>query len=251
MSNTLYVIPGSHACRSAMLMLEHKRLPYRTVVLPSGLHPILVRARGFPGHKEPIRSVDGAAHAELALLDRLGTVPALRVGERRIQTNREIARFLERERPDPPLFPQDAGRRAAVEEAERWGDEVLQMAARRVVLATSSHGLEAMHRRAAEGRLGPLLARSDLARRVLSRIASRSFRAGGRNEAELLASAELLLDKVDAWIGEGVLGGDRPNVADFMIAPSIALLTYRPELGRLIAGRPAGALVDRLVPEPL
>ena len=25
----LYVIPGSHACRSAMLMLEHKGRPYR------------------------------------------------------------------------------------------------------------------------------------------------------------------------------------------------------------------------------
>jgi hypothetical protein len=24
---TLYVIPGSHACRAAMLMLEHKRVP--------------------------------------------------------------------------------------------------------------------------------------------------------------------------------------------------------------------------------
>ena len=24
----LYVIPGSHACRSAMLMLEHKQVPY-------------------------------------------------------------------------------------------------------------------------------------------------------------------------------------------------------------------------------
>ena len=25
----LYVIPGSHACRSAMLMLEHKRVAYQ------------------------------------------------------------------------------------------------------------------------------------------------------------------------------------------------------------------------------
>jgi arsenate reductase-like glutaredoxin family protein len=29
----LYVIPGSHACRSAILMLEHKQVPYRRVAL--------------------------------------------------------------------------------------------------------------------------------------------------------------------------------------------------------------------------
>jgi hypothetical protein len=30
---TLYVIPGSHACRAGMLMLEHKGIAYRTVEL--------------------------------------------------------------------------------------------------------------------------------------------------------------------------------------------------------------------------
>jgi glutathione S-transferase len=36
---SLYVIPGSHPCRSAMLMLEHKQLPYRRVDLVTLLHP--------------------------------------------------------------------------------------------------------------------------------------------------------------------------------------------------------------------
>ena len=46
MGAKLYVIPGSHACRTASLMLEHKHIPYDTVELPTGLHPFLVRARG-------------------------------------------------------------------------------------------------------------------------------------------------------------------------------------------------------------
>ena len=46
----LYVILGSHACRAGMLMLDHKGIPYRTVTLPTGLHPLVVRLRGFPGH---------------------------------------------------------------------------------------------------------------------------------------------------------------------------------------------------------
>jgi glutathione S-transferase len=33
---TVYVITGSHACRSTTLMLEHKRIPYRRVELPTG-----------------------------------------------------------------------------------------------------------------------------------------------------------------------------------------------------------------------
>ena len=41
----LYVIPGSHACRSAMLMLEHKRVPYRRVDIVTLLHPVVVRLR--------------------------------------------------------------------------------------------------------------------------------------------------------------------------------------------------------------
>ena len=39
----LYVIPGSHACRSAMLMLDHKQLPYRRVEVTTLLHPLAVR----------------------------------------------------------------------------------------------------------------------------------------------------------------------------------------------------------------
>src|ERR1700730_14353911 len=119
---TLYVFPGSHACRSAMLMLEQKGITYRRVDLMPGTHPLAVRIRGFAGHASPLRSVDGGTHRSLAVLDRIGTVPALRFGGERIQTNRGIARLLDRVQPDPPLFPVDPVRRAAVEEAERWGD---------------------------------------------------------------------------------------------------------------------------------
>jgi glutathione S-transferase len=234
-----------------MLMLDHKKLDYRTVELPTGMHPLMLRALGFAGNREPIRQLNGATPADLALLDRLGTVPALRTADRRVQTNHEIARFLEREYAEPPLFPEEEGRRRAVEEAERWGDEELQMAARRVALATASHGLDAMHLRAGDGRLGPLLARSGPVRAVASRVAGRSFRAGAGNEAALLAAIPPMLDRVDAWIEEGVLGAPALNVADFVIAPSLALLCYRPDLALQIAARPAGAVLDRLLPEPL
>jgi glutathione S-transferase len=59
-----------------------------------------------------------------------------------------------------------------------------------------------------------------------------------------------MLDRIDAWIEAGVLGGEQPNAADCMIAPSLALMLYRPDMRALFDGRPALALVDRLLPEP-
>jgi glutathione S-transferase len=244
----VYVIVGSHACRAAILMLEYKEIPYRAVELPTGVHPLLVRARGFPGSRKPIRTVDGATHRQLALLDRLGTVPALLLDGERVQTNRRIARHLERIRPDPPLFPAQADRRRAVEEAETWGDDVLQMAARRLVLATPVHELRDG---AACGRLGPLLTRSDRMRGMLARGAAQSFRAGSDRADGLLRAIPPLLDKVDGWVDEGILSGEQLNVADFTIAPSLALLSYRPDLASELAARPAGRLLDRVLPEPL
>ena len=59
-----------------------------------------------------------------------------------------------------------------------------------------------------------------------------------------------MLDEVDGLIDAGVLGGERLNAADMMIAPSLALLAYRRDLRPEIERRPAGALLDRLLPEP-
>ncbi len=247
---TLYVISGSHACRTAMLMLEHKGVDYRRVVLPTGPHGLLVQVLGFPGNRTPIRQVDGATHRMLAMLDRAGTVPALRYGEHRVQHNHEIARFLDREVPESPLFPADSKRRAAVEEAEAWGDEVFQMAARRIVLAASLHGLDALRNRGGKGRLGALLAPSEMLRRFASRGARMSFRVNPGNETRLLGELGGMLERIDAWIEAGVLNGDELNAADYVIAPSIALLSYRLDLQSQIGARAAGALVDRVVPEP-
>src|SRR3954453_18321267 len=128
----LYVIPGSHACRSAMLMLEHKRLPYKRVDIVTLMHPIVVRLRGFDAGGQT-RTAGGRRTLGIRIGDRLGTVPALAANGHRISTNHGIARFLEEHHPQPPLFPADPERRAAVEEASRWANDTLQMAARRIL----------------------------------------------------------------------------------------------------------------------
>ena len=101
------MILGSHACRTGMLMLEHKGVAYTKVTIRTGMQRLL-----------PLR---GFEH---------GTVPALAVDGRRVQRNTAIARYLDERKPEPPLFPADAGLRREVEEAERFGDDVFQTSAR-------------------------------------------------------------------------------------------------------------------------
>jgi glutathione S-transferase len=242
----LYVIPGSHACRAAMLMLEHKRLAFEQVELPAGLHPGLVRLLGF-SPQGAHRSIDGRPHRMLAMIDQLGTVPALRLDGERIMTNHRIARTLERVRPEPPLFPADAAQREQVEQAEAWGDEIFQMAARRTVLsATAGRHLLA---EGGDGRLGPLLFKNDLVRYGAGRMFGAStFAATARAEAQLLIEVRPMFDRIDSWIAEGVLDGEQLNAADFMIAPSIALLEYHEDLHDEIAARALGRMLERVMP---
>src|ERR1700748_3447966 len=102
----LYVIPGSHACRSAMLMLEHKRLAYRRVDIVTLTHPVVVRLLGFNAGGER-RSAAGRRTFGLRFGDRLAPVPALAADGNRISTNHGIARFLDEQPPEPPLLPAD------------------------------------------------------------------------------------------------------------------------------------------------
>ena len=247
----LYVILGSHACRTSILMLEHKGIDFERVELPTGLHPMLVRLHGFAGNPAPFRHVeDDRPHRMLAMADRFGTVPALRIDGRRVKTNREISRFLDQIRPDPPLFPADPDKRRAVEEAEDWGDEVLQMVARRLVLAARLQGRDGLVNRGDDGRLGPLLFRSQRLRLFATQGIASFFGVDTAAANELPQLLPGMLDRIDGWIEAGVLNGDELNAADFMIAPSLALLTYRPDFREEIERRPAIRLVDRLLPEP-
>jgi glutathione S-transferase len=250
MAATLYVILGSHACRTGMLLMEHKGIPYRRVELPTGTHPFAVRALGFASNREPVRNLDGKRPPMLATSDRMGTVPALRIDGQRVKMNRGIARFLEERQPDPPLFPADPDRRAAVEEAEQWGDEELQMVARRLALCAAMHGPGELSQWADDGRLGPLLFRHTTVRRAGVAFIRRVFAADAEAEQRLRARIPSMLDRVDAWIADGTLNGEQLNAADYMIAPSLALLWYVVALRPQFDSRPALALLDRVLPEP-
>jgi glutathione S-transferase len=223
----LYVIPSSHPSRTARLMLEAKGIDYKRVDLMPVISKGALRALGFPGV----------------------TVPALKLDGERIQGSREIARALDRIAPEPPLFPSDPEARAKVEEAEQWGDEVLQPVARRAVWNALRRDRSPLRSYSAGARLGIPLG---LAIRTAAPIVAMSARF---NEAtddrvrEDLAALPEKLERIDAWIAGGVLGGEPPNAADLQIATSVALLMTLDDLRPAIESRPAGQLAKRIDPE--
>ena len=227
MGAKLYVIPGSHPSMTARLMLDHKGLDYRRVDLISALHKPVLRALRFP-------------HA---------TVPALRLDGRRVQGTRDISRALDELHPAPPLFPADAGGRAEVEDAERWGDEVLQPAARRLswwALKRDRSGVRSFLEGARLGLPVGLAARTAL---PLIWISARLNRADDEAALGDLRALNGMLDRVDELVAAGVLGGDQPNAADFQIATSVRLLMCFEELRPSIERRPAGAFALRVCPD--
>jgi glutathione S-transferase len=177
------------------------------------------------------------------------TVPVLAIDGRRIQGSREIARELDRLRPDPPLFPADPERRAAAEEAERWGEEELQHPIRQISLwamradpapIRSYMGRSVMGVPAA---LAARLAPPFIARGVrVNEVTDETVRAN-------LAMLDSLLDRVERWIAAGVLDGGELGAADFQIGASLRLLLTFRDLRPLIEDRPACRLARRAVPD--
>ena len=223
----LYVIPGSHPSQTARQMLELKGIPYKRVDLIPVVSKGVVRAQGFPGK----------------------TVPALKIEGRKIQGSRAIARALDEMRPDPPLFPADQRKRAAVEEAERWGDEVLQSKPRRLTWWALKRNRAPMASYSEGARLGVPV---NVAVKTGGPIVALSARFNGSTDEAVrddLASLPGDLDKIDAWISDGVLDGDQLNAADLQIGTSLRLLMSFDDLRPAIESRPAGKLALRVAPE--
>jgi glutathione S-transferase len=224
MTATLYGIPASHPVYATTLMLERKGVAYKRVDLPQWFHRPLLRVLRFPGT----------------------TVPALVLDGRRIQTTKAIARALDRLRPDPPLVPADPDERARVEAVETWCDGDFQQLGRRLVYwALVRHG-DAVDSYLEGSRLIlPRWAVTPLAPAVI-RILARDHRSRDEAVRADLATLPGLLDRIDGWIADGVLGGAEPNVADYQVATSLALLNSHDDLKPIIAARPAGDLMRRI-----
>jgi glutathione S-transferase len=223
--NRLIGVPGSHPSLAAELMLRHKDVRYRRFDLPNGSNRFILPLLGFDAR----------------------TVPVMRLDGWRVTTTRRIARALDALRPDPPLFPE--ANRAAVEAAEAWADDALQEGVRRVARWATAQDPQAMatfldgvHMGLPEG-----VVRASLP--VVAPVVKAQLKT---TDAAAEAGARALpeqLDRVDALLAEGVIGGEQPNAADFQVATSVRLMMCFDQLREPIAARPAGAHALRICPD--
>lgn len=225
MRATLFGVPASHPSLAAELMLQHKGIDYRRIDLVTAAHRGLVRALGFPRK----------------------TVPAMRLDGARVQGTGEIALALEALVPSPPLFPADPEARAAVVEAQAWGDEVLQPVPRTLIWNALGRDRSSVASYLEGAKLGIPTRLAALTAPPISAAARRFNRATDENARRDLAALPGLIDHVDELIERGVIGGAQRNAADFQIATSISLLMTMDDVRPMIAGRPAERLARELV----
>lgn len=224
---TLYVIPGSHPAMAVRRMLEVKGIAYKRVDLMPVISRAALKLMRFPGV----------------------TIPGLRIDGERITGSLNISRALDRIQPEPALFPADPERRVLVEDAERWGDEIIQDAVRRILWNAIKRDKEPLRSYTEGARLGIPVG---LAVATAAPIIAAEIRINDADDPAVeadLAAFPGWLDRIDGWIADGTLGGEQPNAADLQIASSLRLAMTLDDLRPAIEARPAGKLAMRLVPE--
>lgn len=227
MEARLYTIPGSHPGMAVRAMLAHKGIPYERTDLFPVMSKGILRALGFPGK----------------------TVPALKIDGRKVQGSRRIARELDQLRPEPPLFPADPERRAAVEEVERFGDEELQHPIRQITWWAIKRDGSSLRSYSEGAKLGIPIGLAVKTAAPIVALSARFNEATDENVRRDLAALPGFLDRIDAWITEGILDGEQLNAADFQIAPSVRLAMTLQDLRPVIEARPAGRHARRVIPD--
>jgi glutathione S-transferase len=221
----LFVLPASHPCAVVEAALERKSIPFRRV----NLLPMVQVVLG-------------------PLLYGGSTVPGMRLDGERLVGSRAILRRLDLLAPDPPLLPSDPAARERVLEAELWGDDVFQSVPRRIIDACFLRNPYAMESYAGDA---PLPLPRSVLRPALPLTAKLMARRNHASDATVVADFAALpgfLDRIDAWIAEGLLGGDEPNAADLQIGSTVRLLNTIGDVRPLIAGRPSADLMRYFPP---
>jgi glutathione S-transferase len=213
----LYSLTLSHPSRAAQLMLELKGIDHVVVELLPGTHPVRLRAAGFPA----------------------GTVPALTLDGERVQGSLRISRFIEELVPEPTLF----GDRE-VEQAEIWGEEVLQPIPRRVFRWGTARSPE-LRRWVAELSEIPAPGVAAFLNAPVARHFARLSEASDERVRADLAALPAILDRVDGLVAAGTIGG-AVNAADCQIASTVRVLLAYEDLEPMLQHRPSAELAMRL-----
>jgi len=222
----LYVLPGSHPCAAVEVALGLKSIPFERVDLVP-MSQMVIGPLRYGG----------------------STVPGIRIDEERIVGSRLIMRRLDTLVPEPALLPETSDpARAQVLEAERWGDEVLQSVPRRIIDVAFLRAPAAMGTYLGDARLPIPRPLMGPAYPLTARLMALKNHASEESARADLAALPALFDRIDAWIADGVIGGEHPNAADLQIGSTIRLLKTIGDVRPLIDGRPLERLIDWFPP---
>lgn len=241
MSVTLWHIELSHYNEKARWALDYKGIPHeRRVPIP-----------GF-GHRIRAASLTRGTHLRLPVMDLEG---------RRVGDSTAIIAALEDYRPDPPLYPEDAGQRELALELEDSFDEELAPAVRRYMwfhtLPDPDATAAALFTSPSPSRERLLRLTHPVARRVVSAdygIDADSAEASRRTILATMDEVEDRLGASDYLVGDGFSVADLSAAALFtpLLAPPerpYAPATVSPvvlELREQLEDRPGGAWVAEM-----
>jgi glutathione S-transferase len=221
----MYALPASHPCAAVEKALQMKGIAFdRVDLLP--LSQVLVGP----------------------LLWRGTTVPGVVIDGERLVGSRTIIHRLDELAPEPRLVPAEGELRTRVLDVERWGDEVLQDAVRRILDAGWVRAPKSLEGFAGDAKLPlprPLLrpALAPTAKLMAIKNSAKDERA--RADVQELPAH---MSRIDEWIGEGVLGGEQPNAADLQVGSSLRLLSTVADVRALIEGHEGARLRDLFGP---
>jgi glutathione S-transferase len=225
---TLYALPASHPSAAVELALRLKGVDYRRV----DMIPVASKLQQWQRFRGT-------------------TVPGIEFDDgEKVLGSREILRALEHRAPEPRLLPADARERRVVEEAERWGDEVLQPLARRLAWAALVRDTGSVMSFTEDA---DLPVPKPLVRLTAPLVARASAYFNGADEPAVradLVNLDFHLDRADAWIEKGAVGAsETPNAADLQIGSGVRLLLTIGDLLPRVEGRPCAREARRRFPE--
>jgi glutathione S-transferase len=228
-SAVLYHIEISHYNEKARWALDYKQVPHERRAPPPMFHTLWALA-----------------------LTRKPTFPILRLNGKTIGDSTRIIETLEREYPEPPLYPSDPADRRRALELEDFFDEELGPYIRRWIFYEGLEGLEPSE--FVEGAMGSTPRAVKTMMRVTSPVAVPvlKLRYGINPEDARLArdKVEAAFERIEAEIQpSGHLVGDRFTVADLTAAALTFPLVRPPEAPFRFEGRmpePVTAFRDKL-----
>ena len=130
-------------------------------------------------------------------------------------------------------------------EAERWGDEFFQAGPRGgfvdAAFLRDPDGDGELRRATSTLTLPRAVMRPTLP--LMARMMALRNRANDEPARADLAALPAQLERIDRWVAEGLLGGERPNAADLQIGSTLRLLMTIGDVRPLIEAHPCARLV--------